>query len=86
MFISPSAPMIWNIGMKSRLSGTRYVRNTPVASAALPQKRIRASANAARIEITMLSTTTTIVTFMEFRKNVRKFGDEMSSMKLSSTG
>jgi hypothetical protein len=48
------------------------VRNTPVASAVEPKKRILDSENAARTEITMVMATTHTVTITVFLKKMRK--------------
>src|SRR5438046_7363516 len=58
-------------GMKSSVSGMRYVRNTPVAKVAEPQNFMRESENAARMLITMVIATTQSDTTTELRKKVR---------------
>src|SRR5262245_38842840 len=62
---------ILNSGMKSSVSGIRYVRNTPVANVAEPQNFMRASANAAGTLISMVTATTMMDTTAELRKKVR---------------
>src|SRR5215212_7532309 len=72
---SPNAANILNSGRNSSVSGTRYVRNTPVASVAEPQNRIRASAKAAGTLISMVMVTTKMETSAEFQKNRRNWFD-----------
>ena len=55
------------------------MRNTPVASVAEPQNRIRASANAAGTLISMVMVTTKIETSAELRKKVRNWFDVSNS-------
>ena len=62
-----------NSGINSKVSGIRYVRNTPVASVAEPQNRMRASANAAGTLMSMVIVTTKMETIAEFQKNRRNW-------------
>src|SRR5215469_17720955 len=62
---------VLNSGIKTSVSGMRYAKNTPVASVADPQNFIRASANAARTLITMVTDTTHRDTTAEFLKKIR---------------
>src|ERR1043165_4480327 len=71
---------ILNSGMNSSESGTRYVRNTPVARMPEPQKRMRASAKAAGTLISIVMHTTKIETIAELRKKVRYMFEVSSSM------
>src|ERR1700738_1857775 len=70
---SPNTANILNSGRNSSVSGIRYVRNTPVASVAEPQNRMRDSANAAGTLISMVIVTTRTETIAELRKNVRNW-------------
>src|ERR1700704_1024459 len=76
---SPNTANILNSGMNNSVSGMRYVRNTPVASVAEPQNRMRASAKAAGTLISMVMVTTKIETIAELRKNVRNWFEVRSS-------
>src|SRR3954451_12228399 len=76
---SPNVANILNSGRNSSVSGMRYVRNTPVASVADPQNRMRDSANAAGTLISMVMVTTKIETSAEFQKNRRNWFEESSS-------
>src|SRR5262245_59985498 len=69
---------ILNSGRNSSVSGIRYVKKTPVASAAEPQNFMRESANAAGMLISMVIVTTNTDTSAELRKNVRYWFDVSS--------
>src|SRR3981189_1340679 len=75
---SPNTANILNSGRNNSVSGMRQVRNTPVASVAEPQNRIRARAKAAGTLISMVIVTTKIETNAELRKNVRNWLDVSS--------
>src|SRR5438874_13714658 len=83
---SPTTANILNNGMNSRVSGIRYVRNTPVASVAEPQNRIRAKANAAGTLINMVMVTTKMETHAEFQKNLRNWFDVSNPMYFANVG